>query len=82
MSALARAALGRRETERAGLLWGAVLAETERVPYGSWQARQAEQAGDLLAEDDSDFLAGVEQGRQLELWDVVEIALEADQTVP
>jgi len=82
VSALARAALARRETERAGLLWGALLAETERVPYGSWQARQSEQAGDLLAETDLDFLAGVEQGRKLELWDVVEIALGADQTVP
>ena len=85
MSALARAALARGETGRAGIVWGAVRAETERVPSGSWQARQAEQASDLLAATGSRFLAAVEQGRQLDLWDAAAIALgedEAAQTVP
>ena len=85
MSALARAALARGASERAGLVWGAVQTEVERVPEGSWQARQAEQAADLLAETAPDFLAGVEQGRKLDLWDAAAIALgEHDdaQTVP
>jgi hypothetical protein len=86
MGALARAALARGETERAGLVWGAVQAEIERVPYGSWQARQGEQAPDLLAESGPGFLESVERGRELDLWHAAAIALgEEDgggQTVP
>jgi predicted ATPase/class 3 adenylate cyclase len=84
LAALARAALGRGDRERAGLLWGAVEAETERVPLGSWQARRADQAGELLAESDPAFVAAVEEGRRLDLWDAATIALgeEDAQTVP
>jgi predicted ATPase/class 3 adenylate cyclase len=85
MSALARAALGRGEHERAGLLWGTVQAEVERVPFGSWQARQAEQASELFGETAPEFVAGVEQGRRLDLWDGAAIALGEEseaQTVP
>ena len=83
MGALARAALARGDRQRAGLVWGAVQAEIERVPFGSWQARQAEHAPDLLAESTAEFLEGVEQGRALDLWDAAAIALEGDaQTVP
>lgn len=85
MGALARAALARGEIERAGLVWGAIQAETLRVPYGTWLAQQSERAGELLGESAPEFLAAVEQGRQLDLWDAAAIALgEEDdpQTVP
>jgi predicted ATPase/class 3 adenylate cyclase len=83
MAALARAALADGDRERAGLLWGAVEAETERVPYGSWQARRNDNSGDLLSEGDPHFLAAVEEGRRLDLWDAAAVVLEDEpQTVP
>jgi predicted ATPase/class 3 adenylate cyclase len=75
MSALARVALARRQHELAGILWGAVEAETERVPSGSWQARRGEMAGALLEEMTPEFVAGVAEGRGLDLWDAVALAL-------
>ena len=75
MAALARVALAGGESDRAGLLWGAVQAESDRVPEGGWQARRAEHAADLLGATDPTFLAAVEQGRDLDLWDAAAIAL-------
>jgi predicted ATPase/class 3 adenylate cyclase len=75
LSALARAALARDRHELAGLLWGAVEAETERVPSGSWQTRRREMAGALLEETTPEFVASVEEGRRLDLWDAAAIAL-------
>ena len=85
LTALARVALARGDGERAGLLWGGVQAESERVPYGRWHARSSELAADLLSESGQVFLAAVERGRELDLWDAAAIALgEEDdaQTVP
>ena len=78
MSALARAALARGQHELAGILWGAVEAETERVPSGSWQARRGEMADALLEETTPEFAAGVAEGRRLDLWDAAAIALGED----
>jgi predicted ATPase/class 3 adenylate cyclase len=83
LTALARAALARGHHRRAGLFWGAVEAENERAPNRAWERRRAERAGPLLGETDPEFIAGVAEGRKLELWDAVAIALgEDDQTVP
>jgi tetratricopeptide (TPR) repeat protein len=85
LTALARAALARGHHRRAGLLWGAVEAENERAPNRAWHGRRTERAGPLLSERDPEFSAGVEQGRRLDFWDSVAIALgelEPPQTVP
>jgi hypothetical protein len=76
LTGLARVALARGEQEQAGLLWGAVEAESERARYGSWDAARADVAGGLMRERSAAFAAGVEQGRALDLWDAAAIALE------
>ena len=84
--ALARAALVQGQPARAGVLWGAVETEAERTLRSTlWQRRRAERAGPLLDETDIEFIGGVEDGKQLEVWDAVAIALgelELPQTVP
>ena len=85
LSALARAALARGHQRRAGLFWGAVEAENERAPNRAWEHRRAERAGPLVGETDPEFIAGVAEGRQLDVWDAVAIALgelEPPQTEP
>ena len=79
LTALARVALARGAARRAGLLWGAVEAENERSPNRVWELRRTERAATLLDERDSEFVAGVETGRRLDLWDVVAIALSEDE---
>jgi predicted ATPase/class 3 adenylate cyclase len=81
IAGLARAARARGEPGRAGMLWGAVLGEGERLP--GWHERQSILAGELLDESSNEFAGAVEQGRALDLWDAVAIALgEPPQTVP
>jgi predicted ATPase/class 3 adenylate cyclase len=85
LTALARAALARGLRRRAGLVWGAVEAENERAPNRAWQRRRLERAGALLSDTDPEFVAAVTEGRQLDFWDAVAIALgelEPPQTVP
>ncbi|HEX4746185.1 MAG TPA: adenylate/guanylate cyclase domain-containing protein [Gaiellaceae bacterium] len=85
LTVLARVALGRGHVRLAGLLWGALEAAAERWRDSFWERVRPERAGPLLAETDHEFLSAVEQGRALELWDAVEIALgdaEPPQTVP
>jgi predicted ATPase/class 3 adenylate cyclase len=85
LTLLARVALARAEHRRAGLMWGAVEAEADRAPNRAWERRRAEYAGPLLEEGDQEFLAGVNEGRQLDVWDAAAIALgedDAAQTVP
>lgn len=86
LTALARVALARGEHRRAGLLWGAVEAETERGPSLAWHRTRTQRAGPLLDHTDQEFLVALEEGRRLELWDAVAIALGEDeleaQTVP
>lgn len=81
LAGLAQAALARADLERAGLLWGTADAEASRLP--SWEGERDRRAGALTQEERPEFLAGVERGRELDLWDVAAIALgEDDQTVP
>ena len=85
LTALARAARARGHLRRAGALWGAVEAENERAPSRAWLLWRTERAGPLLNETDPRFGAGVKEGRQLEIWDAVAIALgelELSQTEP
>jgi predicted ATPase len=82
LTTLARIALEQEERRRAGVLWGAVEAESQRSPSRAWERSRAECGGLLLHETDADFLAGMDDGRQLDVWDAVAIALREDQTVP
>ncbi|MGH3136533.1 MAG: ATP-binding protein [Gaiellaceae bacterium] len=85
LTVLARVALARRDLRRAGLLWGALEAETGRSPDRIWQRVRPERAGPLLDETHAGFLSALEEGRELELWDAVALALgelEPPQTVP
>ncbi len=79
LTALARAALAQAQRRHAGLLWGAVEAERERGPHHAWERRRAERAGPLLHETDPEFVAGVQEGRQLDVWDAATIALGDDE---
>ena len=79
LTALARAALARGQRRHAGLLWGAVEAERDRGPYQAWERRRAERAGQLLHATDPEFVARVQEGRQLDVWDAAAIALGEDE---
>ncbi|HUG63644.1 MAG TPA: adenylate/guanylate cyclase domain-containing protein [Gaiellaceae bacterium] len=75
LAALARAALRRGELVRAGLLWGAAEAELAVLPtrFGvEWYGAE------LLDETDPTFASARAQGRTLELWEGVAIALGDD----
>jgi predicted ATPase len=81
IAGLARTARERGRLERAGMLWGAVCVAGERLP--GWHERESILAGELLNDEAHELAAAVEQGRALDLWDAVAIALdEDDQTVP
>jgi predicted ATPase len=80
LTALARVALARGQRRRAGLIWGAVEAERDRAPNGAWERRREERAGRLIRETDPEFVASVQEGRQLEVWDAAAIALGEDET--
>ena len=84
LTILARAEWARNDLRRAGLLWGALEAEAERSPHPTWQRVRPERAAQLLDETSAAFLSAVEDGRALDLWDAVDIALSEDeaQTVP
>jgi predicted ATPase len=68
LTGLARVALVRREHERAGRLWGAVLDEDERSPITAGQPEFPDYSSELVRECNPRFLAGVEQGRHEGLW--------------
>jgi ATP/maltotriose-dependent transcriptional regulator MalT len=85
LTVLARVELARGRARRAGLLWGAVEAETTRTSQPFWRRVRAERAGPLLTEVDPVFLSALDEGAELEFWDAVAIALgelEPPQTVP
>jgi len=77
LAGLAQVALARGDLERAGLLWGAAEKEAESLPR--WPDERARRIGELVDEDREPVLAARDRGRELDLWDVAEIALgEAD----
>jgi predicted ATPase len=63
--------------ERAGYLWGALEAEAERAPVGSWERHRDEVAESVLR-DDPAFERGREAGRALSLEEAVAYALSLD----
>jgi predicted ATPase/class 3 adenylate cyclase len=73
LAGLAQAAQARGDLERAGVLWGAAENEGERLPR--WPDERARRGGALPEEAREPFLAGVERGRQLDLWDAAAFAL-------
>jgi predicted ATPase/class 3 adenylate cyclase len=79
VAGLAYVALARGDLDRAGVLWGAVSVHDQRM-WGVHALRQAEQ---IRTETRPVFLAAVERGRKLEIWEAAAIALEDDaQTEP
>ena len=59
--------------------------ERERASNRAWEHVRVERSGPLLDETIARFLAGVDDGRQLDLWDAVGVALgelELPQTEP
>jgi predicted ATPase/class 3 adenylate cyclase len=75
LAGLAQAAHARGDLQRAGLLWGAAEKEGERLPR--WPDERARRAGVLPEETREPFLAGVAEGRKLDLWDAASLALDA-----
>jgi tetratricopeptide (TPR) repeat protein len=75
LTVLARVALEQGELRRAGLLWGAVEAEGEQAPDQWWRGRSYEPTRSLLDEHEPEFVAGVEDGRRLDLWEAAALAL-------
>ena len=82
LGTVAQVALARGEVGHAGLLWGAMSVEGERSP--SWHIRSDSWAGALPGEDRPEFAVAAARGRELDLWDAVALAIEAEssQTVP
>jgi hypothetical protein len=73
LAGLAQAAHACGDLQRAGLLWGAVEREGERLPR--WPDERTRRGGVLPDEARELFLVGVDRGRQLDLWDAAAIAL-------
>src|SRR5262249_30214475 len=73
IAGLARIALERGELERAGMLWGSVAGQRE----DSWGMLSIHWVQLLREETRAEFLAAVERGSTLELWDAAAYALES-----
>jgi predicted ATPase len=77
LALLARAAAAAGDRRRAGRLWGAIEAETERGPIGQWEAEHEEYARHVLVAA-PDFEQGRAEGRLLSLDEAVAVALSVD----
>jgi predicted ATPase/class 3 adenylate cyclase len=73
IAGLAQVAHARGDLERAGVLWGAAEREAERLPR--WTGERGRRGGPLLDETHPRFAGSFELGRELQLWEVVAIAL-------
>jgi predicted ATPase/class 3 adenylate cyclase len=85
LTVIARAALARADRIRAGLLWGALENEVERSTNLNLERMRTQRAGSLLDERSPEFLSAVAQGKVLDFWDAVALALgelDEPQTVP
>jgi len=65
------------QLERAGRLWGALEAESELAPVGSWE-RVRDEVAETVVRDDPSFERGRKAGRALSLDEVVAYALSID----
>jgi predicted ATPase len=79
VATLAQNSTAAGELERAGRLWGALEAEAERAPVGSWE-RLRDEAADTVARDDPVFELGRGEGRRLSLEEAAALALESPAT--
>jgi len=84
---LARTALNKGHTERAGRLWGAVEAEEKRAPPGWWLLTRPHERynrepyiSPLLASHDPQFERGRAEGQQLSLDQAISYAVESSAT--
>jgi predicted ATPase/class 3 adenylate cyclase len=75
LALLARFAAERGESERAGVLWGAVEADEQRGPVGQWEDERDAYAAPVLAHAGQEFDTGRGQGLRLSLDEAVEYAL-------
>ena len=75
VAGLAQVALARGDLERAGVLWGAVSRNDERL----WGVHAIRKAEGMRNETRPEYLAAFEHGRELELWDAVAVALAEDE---
>jgi tetratricopeptide (TPR) repeat protein len=74
IATLAQNSTAAGELERAGRLWGALEAESERALVGAWERAQDDAAGTIVR-DDPAFERGREEGRRLSFDAAVEYAL-------
>ncbi|HKC76956.1 MAG TPA: hypothetical protein VKB70_01080, partial [Gaiellaceae bacterium] len=74
IATLAQNATAAGDFERAGRLWGALEAESERALVGSWE-RNRDEAADSIVREDPAFERGRGEGRRLSFEDAVEYAL-------
>jgi predicted ATPase len=75
LAVLAEIAAVDGDRHRAGLLWGAVEAETERAPVGFWLHGRIEPER-VLAHADAEFEGGRAIGHETSLEDAIALALE------
>jgi predicted ATPase len=74
VATLAQNSTAAGELELAGRLWGALEAEAERAPVGSWE-RLRDEAAWTIVRDDPEFEHGRREGRRLSLDEAVALAL-------
>jgi ATP/maltotriose-dependent transcriptional regulator MalT len=75
LARLARIAAERGDSQRAGLLWGAVEGEEARGPVGAWESERERFERPVFARADPALERGREEGRKLALDQAVEQAL-------
>jgi tetratricopeptide (TPR) repeat protein len=74
---LACIAAARHDAHRAGLLFGALEAESERSPFGQWEIQDRELvARELAAVAGPELERGIAEGKELPLDAAIEIALD------
>jgi hypothetical protein len=73
---LARVAAERRQSERAGRLWGAIEDEEAGAPLGGWRRHRERCEGRIRELAGPEFDRGRTEGRALTLDDAVSIALD------
>ena len=76
LSLVARLAIEDEDTERAGLLWGAIETEEARAPIGQWEMEREAYAAPVLRSTGAGFERGRTLGRTLSLDEAVKQALD------
>jgi predicted ATPase len=76
LARLARVAAESDRKEEAGLIWGAIEAEEERITMGAWGKERERLGAPLLAQSGPEFERGRSRGSALTLEEAVELALK------